>query len=266
MTNKSPIKVFISYARKDESFKDELIKHLKPLVRDNTIQIWYDALITPGKNWDEEIKIHIQEAQIIILLISADFMASDYIYDVEISKSLDRSRKRENIIVPVIIRPTSYLSLEINKYQALPKDGKPISTWTDKDEAWMDVTRSLEKLFDSLSQGRINLEESKNFSISIINEDEDRNIKEQSIDSIAQIKNLIVKGNLDRALTLSLKILKEYQQDDSYNSILLLSSRYNSLKRNEHMGIISYSESQTSRNQITHSLLSILDEIEKYPV
>lgn len=259
MTNKNPIKVFISYARQDEVFKDELIKHLSPFIKNKTIEIWNDALIMPGENWQDEIRTAIQEAHIILLLISADFMASDYIYDTEISNVLDKSRKRETVIIPIIIRPTNYSSLEISKYQALPRDGKPVSTWSNRDEAWVDITNQLNKLFDSLSEGKIKLEESK---ISNLN----KNNIERSINSITQIRNLIAQGKLKNAIEVSLEILKASQEDDLYNSLLLLSSRYNSLQRNETMGIISDTESSKSKNQITYSLLSILSEIEKHPV
>lgn len=259
MTSKNPIKVFISYAKEDTSFMHELTKHLKVFEKNNIIEIWHDALIAPGENWKEEIKVHIQDAHVIILLISADFMASDYIDNIEISKSLDRSRKRETVIIPIIIRPTNYSSLEISKYQALPKDGKPVSTWVDKDEAWVDITNQLKKLFDSLSEGKIKLEESKIFNVNKSN-------IERPPDSIIQIKKLIGEGKLKKALEVSLEILKASQEDDLYNSLLLLSSRYNSLQRNETMGIISATESSKSKNQITYSLLSILSEIEKHPV
>ncbi len=259
MTNKNPIKVFISYARQDEVFKDELIRHLNPLVRNNTIKSWHDGILMVGEEWEPSIKKQIEEADVILLLISPDFMASDYIDDVEISKSLDRSRKRETVIVPIIIRPTNYSSFEISKYQALPKDGKPVSTWLYRDEAWIDITHQLKNLFDSLSEGRIKLEESKSLNVNKIN-------IERSINSITQIRNLIAQGNLKKAIEVSLDIVKTSQEDDLYNSLLLLSSRYNSLQRNETMGTISHAESNISKNLITDSLLSILSEIEKSPV
>ncbi len=143
MKNKS---LFISYSHKDEAIKDELVKHLSGLKRMGMISEWNDRKILPGEEWDLEIKEKLELADLILCLISSDFMASDYINDVEVQKAIDRHQKQLAKIVPIVVRPCDFESFPVSKYQALPKDAKPISLWNDRDEALLDVVRSLKKL------------------------------------------------------------------------------------------------------------------------
>jgi len=99
------MKIFISYAHQDEKYKNELLKHLSNLQRKGIIEGWHDRLITPGKNWDESIKSALYECEVILFLISSDFLASDYIYDTEIKIALERYEKGQVQLIPVIVRP-----------------------------------------------------------------------------------------------------------------------------------------------------------------
>ncbi len=141
-----PSKIFISYTHKDEAFKDELIIQLKVLQRDGHIATWHDRQIAPGQAWDAAIKSALDNAAIIVFLVSADFLASDYIHDVEIKKAFERYHAKQCKIVPIIIRPCHFQDTEIGGLQALPKNAKPISIWSDRDEAWYDVLVQLKKI------------------------------------------------------------------------------------------------------------------------
>jgi hypothetical protein len=140
------VKLFISYAHADESFKEELKKHLSGLKRNGLVEEWHDRYIKPGELWDEEIKRNLNEAQIILFLISSDFMASDYINDVEIGNALSRYSRGEVIIIPIIIRSCDFSSLQVSSFQALPKDAKPITKWDDRDEAWLNVINGIKSV------------------------------------------------------------------------------------------------------------------------
>jgi len=140
---KQPISVFISYSHKDESFREELGTHLSILCRQGLISEWNDRKIMPGKKWEEEINAYIDKADLILLLISPDFIASDYCYGIELKKALDRHENNVSKVVPILIRPVDWQDEPISRIQALPKDATPVSTWSDRDEAWIDVAKGI---------------------------------------------------------------------------------------------------------------------------
>src|SRR6185295_13371991 len=137
------VKVFISYAHKDEMYKDQLVAHLSALKNLGIIQQWDDRQITVGQSWDHEINSAMNEAELILLLISSDFLASDYIVSKEISAALERSRRNETKLVPIIVRPCDFADTPLAQFQATPKNAKPISTWSNQDEAFLDVLQHL---------------------------------------------------------------------------------------------------------------------------
>jgi len=140
-----PSKIFISYAHEDEAFKDELVIRLKGLQRNGYLITWHDRKIEPGQLWDAAIKSALDTASIIVFLVSPDFLASDYIHNVEIKKAFERYHAGACKIVPVIIRRCDFENTEIGKLQALPKNAEPIKKWPDKDEAWYDVLMQLKR-------------------------------------------------------------------------------------------------------------------------
>src|SRR5690349_7468654 len=123
------VKVFISYAHNDEHYKNELVKHLAALQRSGVIEEWNDRQITVGQSWDDEIKTAMNEAQLFLLLVSSDFIASDYINNKEIAEAFEKGRRNEAKIVPVIIRPCDFDDTPLAQFQAVPTNAKPISTW-----------------------------------------------------------------------------------------------------------------------------------------
>src|SRR5690349_18201713 len=98
-----PIEVFVSYAHADEPFRVELGKHLAMLRRHNVISLWHDRMIGAGTEWKGEIDDHLNSAGVILLLVSPDFMASDYCYDIEVRRALERHEAREARVIPVIL-------------------------------------------------------------------------------------------------------------------------------------------------------------------
>jgi formylglycine-generating enzyme required for sulfatase activity len=149
--SQSAIEIFFSYARADEILRNELAKHLKPLEQEKIIKAWHDRQIPPGAEWQNEIDRHLESAQIILLLISADFLASDYCYSFELKRALERHENQSACVIPVILRSCDWQNTSFGKLQALPTDGKPIKSWTDRDEAFTAVVKGLRQTINRLA-------------------------------------------------------------------------------------------------------------------
>lgn len=131
--------VFISYSHKDESFRTELEDHLSMLRRKGVISVWHDRKILAGGDWKGKIDENMDKADIVFFLISPSFLASDYCYDIEVKKAIENKESGKCQIISIIIRPCDWHDCYFSKFQAAPKDGIPISTWENKDEAWLDA-------------------------------------------------------------------------------------------------------------------------------
>jgi hypothetical protein len=143
--------LFYSYAHEDEPHLARLRTHLTLLKRENKISEWYDRKISPGDEWDTTIKAQLERARVILLLVSADFIASDYCWGTEVRRALEKHRRKEAIVIPVILSPTDWHSAPFGKLQALPADGKPITTWANRDQAWTEVAKGIRTLVGGLS-------------------------------------------------------------------------------------------------------------------
>lgn len=144
-TSPSLIVVF-SYSHKDEPLRDELDAHLAILRRLAIVKTWHDRKLVPGRKWDSQIKEMIYSADIILLLLSADFFNSDYCYDEELSIALDRHERGDAIVVPILARPCQWKDTEIAAIHGLPKDMRAVSLWQDRDLAWNHVADGITKI------------------------------------------------------------------------------------------------------------------------
>ena len=143
-----PVTIFFSYAREDETLLNKLKKHLRPLQRQGLIDVWYDRDISAGTEWEQEIKQHLNSAQIVLLLVSPDFMDSDYCYSIEMKRALERHARGEAKVIPVILRHVYWYGEPLGKLQALPTDGKPVTDldWHNLDRALLDVTAGIREV------------------------------------------------------------------------------------------------------------------------
>jgi hypothetical protein len=148
------IKVILSYAHRDEKLRDELAKHLAALRRSAVIDIWYDGKITPGDEFDRDILQHLQHSDLVLLLISPDFMHSDYCYLREMRIALRRHAKAQACVIPIILRPVDWHETPIGKLSALPKDGRPVTSWRRRDDALLDVAKGIRRAAEELRQRR----------------------------------------------------------------------------------------------------------------
>jgi hypothetical protein len=139
-------KAFFSYSQKDRAYLDAFLSHLSPLRRNGKIQAWEDHLLKGGEEWDAAIKQNLAAADLIFLLLSSDFLNTDYILDVEIKIAMERHERGEAIIIPIVLRPCDWKDSIFSKLNALPSKGTPISTSDDKDAAWLDVVNRIKLL------------------------------------------------------------------------------------------------------------------------
>jgi len=137
------IEVFFSYSHLDGDLRNDLEKHLSILQRQGVIKGWYDRQIRASREWQGEIDSHLQSAQIILFLVSANLLASDYVYDVELKKAMERHKNGEALVIPIILSPCDWQESSLGKLQALPRYAQPITTWQNRDEAFLDVVKGI---------------------------------------------------------------------------------------------------------------------------
>jgi len=152
MTSK-PVEIFFSYSHKDEPFREQLETHLSMLKRQGLIKPWHDRMITAGDEWKGQIDDNLNAADIVLLLVTANFLASDYCYDIEMTRAIERHEIGEARVIPIILAPVEgWMHSPFAKLQVLPKDGKPVTKWDDRDEAFVNVAQGIRRAIESLSQ------------------------------------------------------------------------------------------------------------------
>ncbi len=161
MNKPEPLNVFISYSHEDEGYRKEFLKHLVSLKRNCVISAWTDRELVAGDKLDKEIAEHLTSADIVVFLISVDFLNSVYAYEKELVETIERLDDYTSRIILVIVRPCDWKEAMLCKssdiqgnvetietlrtFVAIPQDGKPVSSFSDKDEAWLSVTEELKK-------------------------------------------------------------------------------------------------------------------------
>ncbi len=133
------LQLFYSYARDDKKLCRLLIKHLASLRRQDILQGWHDRCISPGQEWGNEIATHLEQADIVLLLISASFVDSDYCWGIEMKRAIQKHNAGKAVVIPIILRPVDIEGTPFNKLESLPKNGKPITRWSDRHEALANV-------------------------------------------------------------------------------------------------------------------------------
>jgi hypothetical protein len=137
------INLFFSYSHRDEDLRNELEIHLTSLKRQGKISTWHDRRIGAGNEFDRSISDNLESADIILLLVSPYFIASDYCYEVEMKRSLEKHEKDEAIVIPVILEPCDWHDLPFGKILAATKDGKAISKFPNIHDGFLEVTKAV---------------------------------------------------------------------------------------------------------------------------
>ena len=148
MTN--PLKVFCCFAHEDREIQKLLIKYLSPLQRLGQITIWDENNIGVSVEWEKELHQHLENADIILLLISPDFLASDFCYSLLMQRAIERHKQGSTVTLPLILRPTYLKNMPFSNLLMLPNNGRPLSKWPDQDEAFLDILQGIEKIIIEL--------------------------------------------------------------------------------------------------------------------
>jgi tetratricopeptide (TPR) repeat protein len=246
--------VFISYSHQDQPLRQKLDNHLANLKRQNIITSWYDGEITAGTNWQPQIMQHLNNAQIILLLISDDFMASDFCYSNEMTQAIARHDSNQACVIPIILRPVDWQGAPFEKIQALPTGGKPVTDWLNQDSAFLDIVHGIRKAIDDLTikgvpanQQRLwNIPYARNFLFTG-REDVLKNLSETlkagKTAALAQPQAISGLGGIGKTQT---AVEYAYRHQDTYKAILWVKA-----------------ESEASINADFVTLASLLDLSEK---
>lgn len=148
------IRVFLSYSHSDENYRDELAKHLKILQRQGIIETWHDRCLLPGDEWASGIDENLRSADIILLLVSVDFINSEYCFELEMNEALARHDRGEAVVIPVILRPCHWMGLPFGKLQAATREGKPVEKYPNYDEAFLEIIQGIEKVAKNIPTQR----------------------------------------------------------------------------------------------------------------
>jgi 5'-methylthioadenosine/S-adenosylhomocysteine nucleosidase len=143
---KCRVRLFCSYSHRDEDLRKELEPHLKLLQRQGLIDVWFDRDIEANEDWRQQVDHNLEKADIILLLISADFIASDYCYEKEMRRALERHERGDARLIPVILRDVNLKGAPFANLQYLPKDGRPVTLWENRDTAWRSISEGIEKI------------------------------------------------------------------------------------------------------------------------
>jgi len=148
------VEVFCSYSHRDQALREELQTHLQPLQAKGLIYYWHDHAITAGDDWESRIDERLNSADLFLLLVSPDFMASRHC-QIEMQRALERRKAGKARVIPILLRHVDWHNSPLGKIQALPKDGRPITTWPDRDQAFKDVTIGVRRVAEKLARSHV---------------------------------------------------------------------------------------------------------------
>lgn len=251
------VKIFISYSHRDENFKDDLQIGLASLKNNGHIAAWDDRAILAGEEWDHQIKDALYKADIILLLVSPNFLASRYVREQEIKVAMERHKDPSDpaVVIPIIIRPSDWKDNAFSRLQALPKNSKPITSWPNYDEAMLDVVSGIKKLVLQKNATPANKKNSSGQQIPT------NSLAPTSFakDLVTELKNLIGAGKTKEVIDALLA--DQTLDEDLKNSVQTLKSDFNAIKREQIMDTLPSTEIRQSFNKINRNLLLILDDI-----
>ncbi|WP_197279475.1 toll/interleukin-1 receptor domain-containing protein [Devosia sp. A16] len=142
------IKLFLSYSHKDIAIAERLLQHLEPLRRMGILESWNFRELKPGDEWDKKIKTELSQSEVIVMLISVDFINSSYISDIEVETALGKHRDNSAVIIPVLARNCLWKTSPLGELQALPQGLKAMISWTDLDDACVDVVNGIRTIVE----------------------------------------------------------------------------------------------------------------------
>jgi len=157
----APLEVFVSFAPEDQAMHDALEKQLAQLERDRKIQPWHEGKIGAGEEREKEIARRLASADIVLLLVSADFLASNKRYEGDVKHAMKRHAQGAARVVPIILRPCVWEEAAFGSLEALPPGGKPVTRYEDQDVAFDEIARGLRAVVDGLAKGALGVPASR---------------------------------------------------------------------------------------------------------
>jgi len=211
------VELFCSYSHKDQQLRDQFQAHMAPVRRRQWVQIWTDQRIGPGAEWDLAIDAHLSIADLIVLLISADYLNSDYCYTKEMGSALQRQESKNAYVIPIIVRPCFWQEAPFAMLQVLPLGGKAVTLWKNRDAAWTQVVTSIKMVVLVLAERtKIQLQQALEISGA-----ERQLLPEVGFE--APIKDLLVENEqtilslrADLAVDCGNEVTNEYRKWDEY--------------------------------------------------
>ena len=150
------VKVFLSYCHDDEDMKNKLDEALIMLRRNEKIETWNDRCLIAGSELETQILDNLNSADVILLLVSTKFLASSYCFEKEMKIALERHKRKEAVVIPIILKHCDWLNSQLKELTAIPKDGKPINKYDDLDEVLLYVKQEIEKVIDKIIDNKLN--------------------------------------------------------------------------------------------------------------
>lgn len=158
---RKPVRLFVSYSYKDHRLVSELMEHLAVLKQQGVISVWWDREISPGEQWKRDLDRHLEEADIILLCLSADFLGSEYAQGVEVKRALQRQEEGKARVVPILLRPVLWQESPFARMQVLPRDAKPVTRHEDVEEVWTDISREINSMAQAIRNPSLKLVQEK---------------------------------------------------------------------------------------------------------
>jgi hypothetical protein len=152
MTNTAGVKLFCSYSHLDEKWRRKLSNSLAALRRSGDIEEWYDGMIDPGSDWDSRIRDELENADIVALIVSDNFIASDFCWGMELQRALELHAQGRTTVIPVVVSPCQWERTPLQHIEALPKPLKPIALWRPQDAGWKSVADGVARVVKQLAQ------------------------------------------------------------------------------------------------------------------
>lgn len=161
------IEIFVLSSHRDQELRQALETHLALLKREKLVAWWHDEEIEAGADWGVEIRDRLLSADIVLILVSPDLLASDHVWDAEMPQAMARHASGEALVIPVILRPVDWQGTPLAKLQALPEDARPVTSWENVDEAFLDIARGLRAVIEERlrQQDRLESLEIEHFSV-----------------------------------------------------------------------------------------------------
>lgn len=240
-------RVFIGSAKDDANQVETLKKHLKLYERQNLIQIWDESMILPGELRQSKIEQELNTAEIILLLFSANLLAEDFIWGTEMNRILEKVKRREVQLIPILLGPSSFADTPFSAYSPVPQRDKPISSYSNKDEAWTLVVAQIKRSIQSTS----------NTHSTNIPKNSTSNMIPQSL--IDEVNNSISRSRTPDAIDAIIKWAHDHGQSQLKNDAAILKAGLEKLKREEMLGMLSFAESAREYAKINHGVLNLLN-------